>query len=768
MLDETKMQTPSLQSKEHADLLDAIDALRSQGISHYVQLPQLIVCGDQSSGKSSVLEAVAGIAFPRKDNLCTRFATEVVLRRDTVENVSVAIVPGADRSEEEKVKLASFKMPTINMENFPSIVDAAADAMGVTSESRSFSQDILRVEKSGPEQPHLTLVDLPGVVHAETGQQSSDIPSMVTTLVQSYMDNTRSVILAVVSAKNDYANQIVTTYARKADPQGGRTLGIITKPDELHPGSDSEREFLKLAANEGFHFRLGWHVLRNRGFNNKDCSTEQRDHLENDFFSNGVWRSLPVSSLGISSLRPRLSGVLKDQIIAELPSLLTEVDTGIQQCNQTLVKLGDARGTLQEQKLYLIRISQNFTSLVRSAVDGVYSASFFDDGPSDHGTDARLRAKVQDSLLRFASDMRCKGYAKHIVDSNQKILPLRVPPRVKRSTFMQSVKDLMRNSRGRELPGTFNPLIIGDLFFQQAKPWKGLVDRYSDDILKAVQNCLELVMSHATDSATSNALRREVIDPAMASYADKLRTKTAEILRPHESGHAVTYNHYFSDTVQKARRAHLSKARVSQINQFFGRQPADSSLINQDFYAGNLSASINQPNEVDLEDFGCSEAIDCMMAYYKVAMKVFVDNFASLCIEQCLLNVLSDTFSPESVIKLDDAAITRIAAETDASNAERKRTMTRLKTLESGLDTLNRLHRHSQQVSASTSEEPKAPQVDSSPFDFLKFGEAPRLDDEELPVIQTEGDSGDVETDRNTRFPTSSPSKKKKRGKSRV
>jgi len=72
---------PTPQSKDHRDLLDILDRLRSQGLSRFVDLPQIIVCGDQSSGKSSVLEAISGMSFPAKDNLCTRFATELILRR---------------------------------------------------------------------------------------------------------------------------------------------------------------------------------------------------------------------------------------------------------------------------------------------------------------------------------------------------------------------------------------------------------------------------------------------------------------------------------------------------------------------------------------------------------------------------------------------------------------------------------------------------------------------------------------------------------------
>lgn len=64
------MGSVALQSKDHRDLLDIIDRLRTEGISRYVDLPEIIVCGEQSAGKSSVLEAISGMSFPTKDNLC--------------------------------------------------------------------------------------------------------------------------------------------------------------------------------------------------------------------------------------------------------------------------------------------------------------------------------------------------------------------------------------------------------------------------------------------------------------------------------------------------------------------------------------------------------------------------------------------------------------------------------------------------------------------------------------------------------------------------
>lgn len=67
----------ALQSADQRKVMDIVDKLRRTGLSGIVELPQLVVCGDQSSGKSSVLEAITEIPFPRKENLCTRFATEV-------------------------------------------------------------------------------------------------------------------------------------------------------------------------------------------------------------------------------------------------------------------------------------------------------------------------------------------------------------------------------------------------------------------------------------------------------------------------------------------------------------------------------------------------------------------------------------------------------------------------------------------------------------------------------------------------------------------
>ena len=120
-------------SKDQLDLLDSVDCLRSQGISHYISLPQIIVCGDQSSGKSSALEAISGVSFPIKSNLYTRFPIELVLRKTSHIGVTVSIVPHHSRSESEQLSLSSFHEKLDGFDGLSTLIENAKAAMAIST-----------------------------------------------------------------------------------------------------------------------------------------------------------------------------------------------------------------------------------------------------------------------------------------------------------------------------------------------------------------------------------------------------------------------------------------------------------------------------------------------------------------------------------------------------------------------------------------------------------------------------------------------------------
>lgn len=606
-----------LHSKDHEEILNVIDQLRSQGISKYVNLPQLIVCGDQSSGKSSVLEAISGLGFPQKENLCTRFATELILRRAPQESLTVSINPDDDCSVDEKARLRGFQPRKLALEHVSEIIRDAENFMGIGRDGRQFSKDVLRIQLQGPEQPHLTLVDLPGLYHAHDESQDEEGVGFVESLVSSYMHNKRSVILAIISAKSDIALQKVTTLTRKVDPHGARTMGIITKPDTLPKGSDMEESFYDLALNKRMPFDLGWHVLKNRSFEERNMTLTERRDSESKFLSTGKWATLPLHLVGIRPLRPRLSGVLRDHIISQLPGLIEETQKSLAESRDNLEKLGEARSTLTDQRRYLFQSSERFTSLVSSAKNGVYNDPYFGDAMSNEGYERRLRAVVQNRLSDFAEEMWLKGKAQIIVDDGREDL---TENEIHRSRFVEEVRQRMRRSRGCELPGTFNPLIVGDLFFIQSKPWAIITAECIKDLLSDLRKAIIPLLKETVDEKSAEGILRHIINPTIDIMEQSLRKNTADLLSPQQRGHPITYNHYFIECVSKSREEHLFKSIKKKLTQFFKREVNDFGTFNQrlDSNLNRLATSLAAQTEADLEQFASSEAIDCMMAYYEV------------------------------------------------------------------------------------------------------------------------------------------------------
>lgn len=612
-----------LQSKEHGNILDVIDELRSLGISHHIDLPQIIVCGDQSSGKSSVLEALSGLRFPRKDNLCTRFAIEVVLRRGVAENVDISIVPNPTAVHDGGGDVVDFHKEHVDINDMELLIDEATKVLGIDGNSKKFSNDILRFEVTGPRQLQLTLVDLPGLFQAGNKAQSDEDMRAVTELVLSYMKKTRSIILAVVSAKNDFANQIVTKYTRELDRYGYRTLGVITKPDTLHVGSESEIAFLELAENKDVHLHHGWHVLKNRDFDTRTASANERDEAEQEFFAKGIWMNLPRNQVGISSFRPRLSVLLRNQILEELPSLIVDIQAGVDESQKTLVRLGASRANLQEQRLYLLRASQSFSSLMKSAVDGSYNDVFFGNPSTEEGASKRLRAVIQNIFVDFSSTMRQNGHARHIMEHVTEQQQKANPRLISRNGMIDEVIILMKQSRGRELPGTYNPQIVGDLFQAQSQPWEQLMHSCVERIWDTIKTALDLILAGSTDENTIKGLKHLVVDPMLAKIRDESERMILTVLEPHTRGHPITYNHYLTDNIQKLRRTRDEKALMQNLDQFFGTKikKGKTEVENVTFDAqALLKALLSHATNVDMDRYACSEAIDVMKAYYKVRL----------------------------------------------------------------------------------------------------------------------------------------------------
>lgn len=230
----TNSALEDLQTDEQRTILDTVSQVRKCGLDNILSLPQIVVCGDQSAGKSSVLEALTEIPFPRNDNLCTRFATEISLRREPVACLTIRVIPDGARPQGEQDTIKAFSESITNFGDLPAIMEQAMKVMGIHSSDlegsgSTFARDTLSVEIQGPDRPQLTLVDIPGLIQTSTrGVSEADI-AMVAEITDSYIKQPRTVCLAVVSATNDAANQPILQRVRRFDRQGGEHCNFPLK-----------------------------------------------------------------------------------------------------------------------------------------------------------------------------------------------------------------------------------------------------------------------------------------------------------------------------------------------------------------------------------------------------------------------------------------------------------------------------------------------------------------------------------------------------------
>ncbi|KAF9695670.1 hypothetical protein EKO04_006310 [Ascochyta lentis] len=146
----------ALQSDEQRLVLDTVAQVRKCGLESVLALPQLVVCGDQSAGKSLVLEALTEIPFPRNDELCTCFATEIIMRRSIVDLLTIKVIPDNERPPTEKESIQAFAETITDFAELPAIMDKAMTVMGIGgigSQLGAFARDVLSVEIEGPSRP---------------------------------------------------------------------------------------------------------------------------------------------------------------------------------------------------------------------------------------------------------------------------------------------------------------------------------------------------------------------------------------------------------------------------------------------------------------------------------------------------------------------------------------------------------------------------------------------------------------------------------------
>jgi GTPase SAR1 family protein len=643
-----------LASSDARALLDTIDGLRQLGVGDIVDLPQIIVVGDQSAGKSSVLEALSRVRFPVDGDLCTRFATELILRRaeETALQVTIQYADEASSmTQRGGAPPQPFQRQSFDKDALPDIIKEAQELMGISKGgAKKFSKDILRVEIAGPDIYPLTLVDLPGIFHSATADQDLKGKEIVDQLIESYMKQPKSIILAVVAANNQLANQLVLQQARKFDPLKERTIGVITKPDLAGPGSSNERKYLDLArGRESMHkLALGWYVLRNRSEEERASgdASEHRDAKEERFFRTSAWNSVSPLNRGVECLRKKLSKVLLDHIKASLPDLIQEIEVKLSACQEKLARLGKSRSSPEELRSYLHGIAGDFQRLARDAVDGRYNDRFFG-GIGEEKNALKLRAVLRNLSRAFYAVMKTKGARYKIVweedmaddgedddEMSSEIWDLladylqpyidvyKVPDLevITEGDLNARLLSYAAGNQGRELPGMPSAELVLQLFKENAERWPGIARTHVEQVLEKTEDFAVKAFDHiiGADQSTADAIWRGCLEPFFHEKKEALQSKLQELLLPYMNGRSLPPEREFLAAVSKKTLQRLA-------NRVADRLEEDHPQWFQTDHKGRLSRSqirraiLDNWDESESSEFGTEKVLDMMVAYYEVS-----------------------------------------------------------------------------------------------------------------------------------------------------
>eukprot|EP00210_Caulerpa_lentillifera_P006853 g6550.t2 len=216
----------------------------------------------------------------------------------------------------------------------------------------------------------MTLVDLPGITRVPVADQPSDIESVLHQMIISYIQHPTCIILAVSAANDDLANSVAISTAKSVDPEGTRTIGVVTKLDIMDPGTNA----VALLKNEVVPLQLGYIGIINRSqrdiSNNIDIKTACRN--EDIYFQNNNEYYEVIHRCGVENLAKNLNKILTSHIERLFPDLRRKIGVQIERKDQEMKLYGDAQpaNTPMEQGVLILGLLSDYTRRFRSLIDG--------------------------------------------------------------------------------------------------------------------------------------------------------------------------------------------------------------------------------------------------------------------------------------------------------------------------------------------------------------------------------------------------------------
>ena len=577
----------------------------------------------------------------------------------------------------------------------------------------TFSDDLLSIELCGPDKQNLSIIDIPGIFRTPTeGVTTVHDMALVRRIMNRHIKDERTIILAVIPSNTDIATQEILSIAKELDPNGLRTLGVLTKPDLIDKGG--EENVMSLVEGKRNQLRLGYCIVRNRGQSELSSDAAARQRKEKDFFSAEPWSRLDCDRVGTPALQRRLQELLVSITRREFPKVQAQIVQQLSSCRKRLESLGADRESTDQQRRFLLEMSQKFQDVTNCALDAYYSRhTVFGSIP-----ELRLATLAVERMERYAKDIKAFGHTinfdseakeevatieSHLVfstpssngsEADAKNADLEYPELSdlistnvvaavssdRSISIMEWIGEEYRKARGFGL-ATIGPSILPTIWQEQSKNWEGLTLAYIADIVFFVHDFIFKALAHiCPDEGVRLGLWSVLQEQLVTRYraaVDHVRF----IIRVERFGTPLTTNHYFNENLQKCKTSRLEKllekhAEISHNSNGWA-QPDKVVRLKR----------ISQSMAMDNTEHTIQDLHDILDSYYKVARKRFVD---TVCMQGSDFYLLTGVDSPLRIFgtafvsELSTTQLDLIAGEDLSTKQLRKALKNEITALEKG------------------------------------------------------------------------------------
>ncbi|XP_053505848.1 interferon-induced GTP-binding protein Mx1-like isoform X2 [Ictalurus furcatus] len=415
--------------------IDLIDSLRPLGVEKDLALPAIAVIGDQSSGKSSVLEALSGVALPRGGDIVTRCPLELKMKKSRQKDFWHGKIKYKD-IERDIADPADVERWIRKAQN------EIVGALGM-------SDELISLEVTSTNAPDLTFIDLPGIVRVPVEGQPEDIGEQIKSLMKKFITKQDTIILVVVPCNVDITTTEALKMVQKIDLLGERTIGILTKPDLVDKGK--EDEVVSVINNDIIFLTKGYTVVRCQGQQEvvDRISLYEAIEKEKHFFIEHPHFRMPYKAgkATIPKLAENLTLELVLHIKKSLPQLKEQIQLMLAETQTELDRYNSGPPTDPEQ--WMDFLTDKITAFTQDAINITIGEE----------TKSVPHVNIFSTLRRQFNDWKTD------LDKRGKTF---------NKGIEKEVKEYEEKYRGRELPGFINyktfEIILKDQIKQLEKP----------------------------------------------------------------------------------------------------------------------------------------------------------------------------------------------------------------------------------------------------------------------------------------------------------